>query len=37
MGISEGLTVIEGKRCHISCKEQKDEQWRKTQGFDRFR
>ena len=33
--ISEGLTEMKGKKCHISCKEQFDEEWRKKQGFDR--
>jgi len=33
--ISEGLTEIEGKKCHISCKEQYHEELRKKQGLDR--
>lgn len=35
VNISEGLTEINGKKYHISCKEQYDEEWRKKQGLDR--
>jgi hypothetical protein len=35
MSIFEGLTEMNGKRCHISCKEQHKIEWEKQQGFDR--
>lgn len=35
MVISEGLTEMSGKRCHISCKEQYNTEWRDQQGLDR--
>jgi hypothetical protein len=35
MNISEGLTEMSGKKCHISCKEQHYEEWRKKQGLNR--
>jgi len=36
MGISEGLAEIDGKRCHVSCKEQVEKEWRKKKGLDRL-
>ena len=33
--ISEGLTEMNAKKCHISCKEQYYEESRKKQGLDR--
>jgi len=36
MSLSEGLTEIDGKRCHVDCKEQVKKQWRKIEGLDRF-
>ena len=35
MGIFEDLTEMSGKRCHISCKERYDTEWRVQQGLDR--
>jgi hypothetical protein len=35
MDIFEGLTEMSGKKCHISCKEQYDIEWKKQQGLDR--
>lgn len=35
MAISEGLTEMDGKRCHVSCKGRYEEQHRKSQGLDR--
>jgi hypothetical protein len=29
MSIFDGLTEIDGKRCHIVCKKQWEKQWRK--------
>jgi len=34
MGISQGLAEIDGKRCHESCKDQRESQWRKAKGLD---
>ncbi len=36
MSLSEGLAEMDGKRCHKSCKDQKEKQWRKAEGLDRF-
>ncbi len=36
MSISQGLTEKDGKKCHESCKDQMEAQWRKAQGLDRF-
>jgi len=30
MSLSEGLTEMDKKRCHISCKENYDKEWRKA-------
>jgi len=35
MDISEGLSEMSGKRCHISCKERYTTEWREPQGLDR--
>ena len=35
MSISDGLTEFNGKRCHVDCKKQMNDQWRKIQGLDR--
>ncbi len=36
MSISEMLTEIDGQRCHESCKDDWEKQWRKTKGLDDF-
>jgi len=36
MSIFDGLTEMSGKRCHASCKEQTEAQWRKIKGLERF-
>lgn len=33
--IVEGLTLMYGRRCHITCKEHVEKQWRKMEGLDR--
>ena len=33
--ISEGLTMVKGKRCYIACKNHMEKQWRKMMGLDR--
>ncbi|MCV0431533.1 hypothetical protein [Nitrosopumilus sp.] len=35
MNISEGITELEGKKCHVSCKKQNEIEWRKTKGLER--
>ncbi|WP_299291130.1 hypothetical protein [Nitrosopumilus sp.] len=35
MSISDGMSEFEGKRCHKSCKESFEKEWRKTKGLDR--
>ena len=34
MNIFEGLVEIDNKRCHLSCKEQFEQQWRKIHNLD---
>jgi len=36
MSISEGMTEIDGKRCHELCKNNWNAQWRKAKGLDRL-
>ncbi len=36
MSIFEVITEIDGKKCHVNCKEQWEKQWRKKKGLDRF-
>ena len=33
MNISEGITEHNEKRCHVLCKKQYDESWRKAKGL----
>jgi len=35
MSLSEGVTEIEGKRCHIFCKKEMERKWRKDKGLER--
>lgn len=32
----QGLTEIDGKRCHVDCKEQWKKQWMKIKGIEHF-
>ena len=34
MNISEGLTEFDHKRCHISCKENYEKEWRKAKNLN---
>ena len=34
MNISEGLTELNGQKCHIVCKEKSETEWRKQKGLD---
>ncbi len=36
MSISEVLVEIDGKRCHKSCKTQREKQWRKERGLSKY-
>ncbi|WP_179360270.1 hypothetical protein [Nitrosopumilus cobalaminigenes] len=36
MHLSEGLTEFDNKRCHVSCKENFEKEWRKKQGLEPF-
>jgi len=36
MSIFDGLTEIDGKRCHVDCKVQVEKQWRKINGLENF-
>ena len=34
MSISQGLTEKDGKRCHVSCKNEWENEWRKIKHID---
>jgi len=36
MSLSERVVEMDGKRCHVSCKEQVKKDWRKKKGLDRY-
>ncbi|EIJ66437.1 hypothetical protein BD31_I0967 [Candidatus Nitrosopumilus salaria BD31] len=36
MVISEGLTEMDGKRCHISCKGDYEKRWRDVKRLNRI-
>ena len=34
MSISEGLTEMDSKKCHVSCKEKWKQRWRQSKNID---
>jgi len=33
MSISQRLTEMDGKRCHIDCKDKREKQWKEGKGI----